>query len=164
MPPDRLLAEPRAEGLQPAELHQALKTRHAFLPGDGVEIREEFEVFFDGQFAIEAETLGDVTGQRGDGFCLASKIERPDAAFAGVGLENAEHQAHGGGLAGAVRSDQAEEFAGLDVEGEMIDGGDGPKVRVRLLMERRGGIGQGGSPPQQEEGWLRDQEKVAKQP
>ena len=63
-------------------------------------------------------------------------------AFAGIGLENAKHQADGGRFACAVGSDQAEEFAWLDVEGEMIDGGDGAEGSRQIPGWRGdGGIG-----------------------
>jgi hypothetical protein len=53
----KLACQSCAERLQPAELHQALKTRNAILPGDGIQVGKEFEIFLDGQLAIETETL-----------------------------------------------------------------------------------------------------------
>jgi len=68
-----------------------------------------------------------------EGFCLEQRADLAErerqvvvaAAFdrdgAVVGCVQAQDQAHGGGLAGPVRPEEAGHEAGTDVEGEMID-------------------------------------------
>ena len=45
---------------------------------------------------------------------------------AGVGGAEAGDQGQGGGLAGAVGAEESEEFAAGEVEGDAVEGGEGP--------------------------------------
>jgi hypothetical protein len=51
---------------------------------------------------------------------------------AGRGDETREH-AHGGGLAGAIGAEEAEDFTGFDREAEVIDGQDAVEILAEVL-------------------------------
>ena len=57
-----------------------------------------------------------------------------DVCGAGVGWGEADHDAHGGGLAGAVGSEEAGDPSGLGGEADVVDGGE---VAVALGDVRR---------------------------
>ena len=61
-----------------------------------------------------------------------------DAGDAGRGPGQAEQGADGGGLAGAVRAEEAEDLAGGNVEGHRVDGGS-PAVSLRQSEYFNGG-------------------------
>ena len=74
----------------------------------------------DGHLLVEAALLGEVADAvvRGAGAALAEHFHR-----AGVGVEDVENGADGGGLAGAVGADEAVGATGGDGEREAADGG-----------------------------------------
>ena len=61
--------------------------------------------------AVEAEALRQVADLRGQRAMLLDRIEADDADRAGVGVQQPAQQPDRRGLAGAVRSDQAEHLA-----------------------------------------------------
>ena len=63
-------------------------------------------------------------GKAGDG---AGGVEglAVEGERAGIGGAEAGDEGHGGGLASAVGSEEAKEFAARDVEGDAVEGGEG---------------------------------------
>jgi hypothetical protein len=65
-------------------------------------------------------------------------ICRPSADAAAVGRGQAQAHADGGGLAGAVRADHAQAFAGRDLERQVVDHGG-----VAVALAQVAGVEQG---------------------
>ncbi|MNF11961.1 hypothetical protein D3C80_2133150 [compost metagenome] len=47
---------------------------------------------------------------------LRHRVQAQDAHFAGIGGDEAVEEAHGGGLSGAIGAQDAEDFAGANLE------------------------------------------------
>src|SRR5438046_2502417 len=75
----------------------------------------------------DATFLGERTHQLTDP-AHAVGTEADDRRVAGCGRVKAEDDAHRGGLAGAVRAEEAGHVARLDLEGQVIDGSCGAVV------------------------------------
>ena len=56
-----------------------------------------------------------------------------DLGISGAGRHEACQHAHGGGLAGTVRPEETQHFAGLHAEGDVIDGPERPVVLVETF-------------------------------
>ena len=86
--------------------------RHAVQPGQVDQLLADLHP------RVEAALLGHVAD-------LAPGLQRDRCAvpphLAGVGGEHAERDPHRGGLAGAVAADEAEDLAGADVEGHVVE-------------------------------------------
>ena len=70
---------------------------------------------------------------------VPARVEAEDGNRAAVGRAQAFDALHGGGLAGAVGPDQAEDLARLDVEGDVVDG-HGPPVGLANAGDVNGGL------------------------
>ncbi len=77
----------------------------------------------DGEFAKDGRLLSQITdaeagaavhGEAGD-----VVLEEMDGAF--VGADDADDHVEGGGLAGAVGAEEADDLAGADVNGDAVD-------------------------------------------
>src|SRR5690606_12243967 len=101
-PPAR--AEPRAR----EHLLEASLAPRAL---DAVNARVEAQVFLHRQVLVQAEALGHVADVLLDRLGLAHDVEADDAPRARGGREDAAEHADGGGLAGAVRPEHAEDPA-----------------------------------------------------
>ena len=93
---------------------------------EAVEFAEDAEVLVGREIGVEGDVLrdeaeGEAGGGMGGGEGLAVEGEG-----AGVGGAEAGDQGHGGGLAGAVGAEESEEFAAGEVEGDAVEGGEGP--------------------------------------
>ena len=84
--------------------------------GEVVDIFPDFEIAVDGE---EVREVADVLLGFGG---LAGDINVVDGDGAGSGSEQSGDHFEGGGFAGTVGADEAEDFAGGDVEGEMVGG------------------------------------------
>jgi len=87
-----------------------------------VEAAEQADRFEDGELVgelrilkLDAEPLAELRGAR-----IPAHAQHFDVA--GIGGNQPLADFHGGGLAGAVRSEQAEAFAGADFEFQAVDG------------------------------------------
>ena len=98
--------------------------------GADIEVVDVVEFLVD-----EADAEGDGIGYGvdGDGFVV-------DADFAGVGLVDAADNFHEGGLAGAVFTDEGDDFGGGDGEVDLVEGDDAGEAfgDVGQLQERVG--------------------------
>jgi hypothetical protein len=90
----------------------------------------EVQVLPDGELAVQGVLLGDdpaeLLGQRGVGRDVDAGDERPARGRDHAGGEDAGR----GGLAGAVRAEEAEDLTGADVEVELVHRGE-----VRALVD-----------------------------
>ena len=122
-----LVAE--AEGLQLVVTTllqaEALQPAHGGCPrvrvGHAVELTEIAQLLGHAHLRVEAALLGHVADP-------ASGLERQRAPaerdLAGIGRQHAEHDPHGGGLAGAVPPDEPEQLPGADLEGQVLERDD----------------------------------------
>ena len=70
--------------------------------------------FGDGHGRVERKTLGEVANAQ-----VGARVRNRT----GIGLFQSSQDAHEGGLAAAVRPDQADAFAGGDAEGDVLEYG-----------------------------------------
>jgi len=146
--------QPATEGLhrlvrafrQLGELEQlvrpatALRTRQAEIP------TVEDEVLADRQLRVERVLLRHDAEPCPDLRAVRSGIQAEDGENPVADRRDAADHAHGRGLAGAVRAEEAERFAGSHVE---VDGVDRDELAEALgqaagMDERRGGLGRHG--------------------
>src|SRR5580692_3717372 len=96
--------------------------------------------------AVEVALLGDDGDALLDADGVGSHVETHDGGGAGGGQHAGDQHADGGGFAGAVGSQQAEDLAGAHAEGDAVDGVYG---RLRVAFNEvadfygRGGGGHG---------------------
>jgi hypothetical protein len=86
-----------------------------------VQAREVHELVAHPHLGVEAALLGHVA-KPGPRRGVHGPVAPGDRAA--VRLQHAEHDAHGGGLAGAVRTHEAEHLPRRDREGDAVQGGD----------------------------------------
>ncbi len=105
-----------AEGQQPFDLFGTPSSRHA------VDVGVEVDVLHHGQIGIEAEALAHVADLFLDRLGLAHRVPPHDPGFTGGRVHDGGEHAHGGGLAGAVRPDEAEDLTLGDGKIEAVHG------------------------------------------
>jgi hypothetical protein len=103
---------------QVGKTKQAFFQRFALVPRHFVQVSIEAQVFLHRKVAIQAEALRHVTDAGLDLFFAALDRETRHRGRALAGGQDAGQEAHGGGLAGAIRADQAEDFAAPHFEVE----------------------------------------------
>ncbi len=113
-------ALPQAQGQVPGEVpapliqpHQGQDLLQARLQagrGEAVNPAEKGEVLLGGEVFVEGEALGHVADAGLDAVLVPDDVEAVHPALAGGGQQEAVQHADGGGLAGAVRPQEAEDF------------------------------------------------------
>jgi hypothetical protein len=88
---------------------------------------DEGEVLAGGEFAEEGHAFGDDADVTFHFDGVVEEILTEDLNGAGGGGEQAGEHLDGGGFAGSVGAEEAEELAGFDREIEVVDGGEGVK-------------------------------------
>ena len=96
--------------------------------GDPVELALDDEVLAAGRVAVDAVLLADDADRVADAHGLREHVVAGDAGAAGVGARERGEDPDGGGLAGAVGPEQAEDGAGLDLEVEPVERADVARV------------------------------------
>ncbi len=102
------------------------------LAGEPIGAGEEVEVLGDRQLAVERELLrhvADALARRG---ARRAQVDAGDAQRAAGRRQQAAEHAEGGRLAGAVGAEQAEDLAGLDLEADVVDGGEGAELAHQI--------------------------------
>ena len=112
----------------PAACKQLRGPRLALGLADAEEIGVEADVLVDGEIFVETEALRHVAERVLGALGIADDIAAGDGCLACIGRHDAGQHAQGGRLACAVRTDQAEDFAGTHVEAERIDGAHAGKA------------------------------------
>src|SRR5262249_30354101 len=77
-----------------------------------------------GHVLVEAQLAGQVGNEPAGGDAIVPAIVAVDGGVAAGGAKEAEEEAEGGGLAGAVGAEQTNDLARGDVEGEVVQGGE----------------------------------------
>ena len=83
--------------------------------------RHEGQVLGDGQVFVEGEFLGHVADLALDLFRLLADVVAEAGAGAAIGCQQTAEHADGGGLAAAVRTEEAVDLAAIDREVEVGD-------------------------------------------
>jgi hypothetical protein len=122
----------QAAGQQPcdggAPVDETRHAQHVFFAlrtqmlGNVVNPAEEIDVLFHGEVVIERELLRHVADIPADLFRILGHVEARHRAPAGSGRQEAAEHADDGGLAGAVRPQETEDFALLHLEGNVVHG------------------------------------------
>src|SRR6185437_459998 len=100
---------------------------------DAVKQREDAEVLVYGQVAGERRVDGGKVGAGKGAGSVAEQIDAADRDGADCGLEHAEDHGDGGGFAGAVDAEEANDFSGADVEGDAFDSLDRPVMFAQVF-------------------------------
>ena len=91
-------------------------------PGHTVQTGEESNVLLDRQVPVEGEALGHVSDPFPDSGSLGADVEPGDSAFPGRRFQESREHLDGRGLAGAIRTEEAEHLSGGDVECHRVHG------------------------------------------
>ncbi len=111
--------EPLLERLHVGESQQLVDLLFAPLPCHAIDVGVEVQVLLHAEIGVEAEALAHVADLLLDRFGLAHRVQAEHAgAPAGRRHDPGEHP-QGGGLAGPVGSDQDEDLAFGDLQGEV---------------------------------------------
>ena len=105
-----------------------------------VEAGKEIERFQRRQVEAEAQFSGQVPDSRPGLEALRPAVITKDKCFAGAGPEQIEQQTDRGGLARAIQPEEAKNLAPVNVEVEVVQGGERP-VSFRQAANRNGGRG-----------------------
>ena len=87
-------------------------------------LRHEIQILFDGHVGIERRRFRQVSRPALGFDRLIEDVEPGDDGLAFGRRHVAGQDPHRRGLAGAVRTEKAENFAALDAEADVVDGGD----------------------------------------
>ncbi len=97
---------------------RAVSRRHAF------DLRDERQVFHDAHVGIERRRFRQIAGAALGFDRLVEHVEAGDDGFAVRGRHVAGQDPHRRRLTGAVGAEKSEDFAALDAEADVVDGGD----------------------------------------
>src|SRR2546426_2319263 len=98
-----------------------------------VDTSVELQVFRDGQVVIEAEILRHVADALADRFRIRADIEAFDMSLAAAERQEAGEHFDDGGLSAAIGAEETEDFAFLDVEADIVDGGEAAETAHEML-------------------------------
>src|SRR5207249_2103230 len=98
-----------------------------------VDTSVELPVFRDGQVVIEAEILRHVADALADRFRIRADIEAFDMSLAAAERQEAGEHFDDGGLSAAIGAEETEDFAFLDVEADIVDGGEAAEAAHEML-------------------------------
>src|SRR5262249_29309504 len=114
-------------------LEERLHAARGGAPVDAVRAGEEAEVLLDREIRVEGEGLRHVPGGALDALALPRDVPPGDAGVAGGRRDQSAQHADRGRLAGAVRAEETEDRAALDLEREPDDGIEGPEPAPQPL-------------------------------
>ena len=90
--------------------------------GNAIQQAEDTQVLDDGEIAGERGIDGSKIGARQSSCAISCDVDAVDFDLAGGGGKHTEHHVDGSGLARAVGAEQAENFAAVHCEGDVIEG------------------------------------------
>ncbi|MNY05377.1 hypothetical protein D3C86_1380970 [compost metagenome] len=96
-------------------------------PGHAVHLAHEFEVLAGRQPLVERGGLGEHPGLGAQAAAVDGRVEPEHAARAAGGRKQAVEEAHGGGLARAVRAEDPEDRSLVDLEAQAVHGLEVPE-------------------------------------
>ena len=94
----------------------------AHLGADAEDVSDEVEIPDAGHIVVQVGVIGDISQLPLAGDGVGADGLAADGDLPGVELQDAHHGAEGGGLTGAVVADEAVNFAGGDVQGQIVHG------------------------------------------
>ena len=95
---------------------------------EAVHAADEAQVFRGGEAAEKREAFGDDADLALDFEGMGGEVEAEKLDVARGGREQPGHHFDGGGFAGSIGSEEAEELTRSDVEGDVIDRGEGAEA------------------------------------
>src|SRR6185295_9136289 len=119
-----LRAEPVGHVVDARLLHDELDALAPVGRRDALDLRDERQVLDDAHVGIERRRLRKVAGPPFGLDRLVEDVEPCDNRFSFGRRHVAGEDAHGRRLPGAVRAEEAEDFAALDPEADVVDRGD----------------------------------------
>ncbi|MOA22061.1 hypothetical protein D3C78_1425910 [compost metagenome] len=151
---------PRGEllGLAVGEILEIEQLYDGLDPGlewrDPVELAEDQKVLADAQGVRQGDVGAREVGSLEDRLALAREVHAEDADRAGRGRDQAQEHLDGRGLAGSVGSQEAQDLAAGDREGDVIDRDEGSEnlAKPRRLQHRPGRHGPRLDAPRQRRG------------
>ncbi len=118
---------------------QCVDPRPGDAAGEAPQARGEAQIFRDRQVAIERGVLEHEPDAAPHGEALVRDVVSRDARRTTRRREQRRQQMNGGGLPGAVRSQQAEELSVADLEVELVERAERAEVLPEAAGEDRGG-------------------------
>jgi len=88
----------------------------------------EFEVLFDREVLEEFRLIGDETKARLRGLGSFEEVDAAHSHLTGIRSSDASEHVHGRGFSGSISAEQADDFSGLDSEGEIVHGFELPEA------------------------------------
>jgi len=125
--PGEIPGQPAFERREVAERQEPVDPFLAPAAGHLVDVGVEVDVLQDRQVGIEPEPLAHVADVLLDRLGVAHHVVASHPGVARRRVHDRRQQAHGGGLAGAIRSDQTMNFAGGQHQVDAGQGRDIPK-------------------------------------
>jgi hypothetical protein len=107
--------------------------------GHAERVGEELEVFAHGEAVVDAGVVGHVADAAAYLLRVERDVDPVDLHATGHRLEQRGHDPDGGGLAGAVGADEAEDLAVVDVEGDVAQDVERPEA-VPEVTHANGGV------------------------
>ena len=102
--------------------------RGVLFAGHVVDVGVEAHVLVGGEAVVEGRVLEDEADGLADGVPLGGDVVAGDSGAAGGRAHEGAEDVDGGGLAGAVRAEEAEYLALLHLEADVVDGGKGAEA------------------------------------
>ena len=118
----QLAAEPVAHVVDARPFHDLLQALAAFAARDALDLGDELEILDDAHVRVERRRFRKVAGPALGVNRLVEDVEPGDNGFAVGGRHVAGQNPHRRRLAGAVGSEEPEDFAALDSEADVVDG------------------------------------------
>ena len=100
-------------GRQADEVENFHAARQPLVAFQAAQFGKEADIFQHGQIFVEREALGEITNLGARLLGLLADVETADGDLARVQFEGADEEPQRGGLARAVRADQAVDLAGF---------------------------------------------------
>ena len=122
--------------LEAHEIQCPVDTLLQMVSSQSVEPSEKGKVLVSREHFVKRERLRRDSHAGADGWLrrIAGSV---DEDFPFIGLDQADEAVDGGGLAGAVRTEQAEDLAALNVKAQPIDGGECAEALLNLSQFER---------------------------
>ena len=116
-------------------LEQVAGLCRCLLRGEAAHTSDEDDVLEGGEALVEAGLLGHHARAPTDVVAVGDRVEAEDAGAAAVGRQQAVEEANGRRLARPVGTEEGDDLAGVDVEGQAVEGllgaeGDGQVLGV----------------------------------
>ena len=130
--------KPLAEFVHSRRLQQLRRTLFALGFFHSEQVRIEANVFLDAEVFVKPKALRHVAEVVLGAFGVAHHVRTGNTGFTLIGRHDAREHAKGRRFAGAIRTDQAEDFSRTHVKAQMINGSNGGKALGESLSDNRG--------------------------